>query len=163
MIANTAMRSLLRGNTGSAEVDVPMQFRLLVAGGLKTVEGCHFLRVLFDHDHATAQGWYGDATGYECAVNSVHIEDYLAPGAAREPVALALTGVVCARFLADTLREFGSTLAEPTSFRVIVTVDGRSSTIRFHAIRENESWLTDNLDGYEQAVLVHDTTDVESG
>ncbi len=160
MIANTAMRRLLSGNPGAAEVSVPSQFRLLLAGGIKPVEGCHFLRDFFlGHNYATALPHYGDATGYECAVNSLHIEDYLAAGAAREPVALALTGRECALFLAAKLREYGATLAEPTSFRIIVTVDGRSSTIRFHAIREGESWLAEDLEADKSPVFVHDTSD----
>jgi len=162
MSSNRTMSELLAGNPGAAEVDVPSQFRLLVAGGVKQVEGCFFLRSLFNYDYATALAQFKDETGYECAVNSVHIEDYLARGSAREPVALALTGRACAHFLAAELRLFGSELPEPMRFRVIVSVDGTSSTIRFHAIRPEQSWLVNNLDAYGEGVLVMDSDELSS-
>ncbi|MBA3580493.1 MAG: hypothetical protein H0W42_10970 [Gemmatimonadaceae bacterium] len=134
---------------GPREADVPLGFRMLVAGGFKRVEDCVCFRELFDHDHATALPRYGDATGYEASMNAQHVEDHLPRGAAREPVALAVAARSCAVFLLRSLRAFSD---EP--FRVIVSVSGRQSTIRFHRIRDNESWLAPDLDGYGEAVLV---------
>jgi hypothetical protein len=162
VITNREMRRLLEPNPGAAEIDVPTQFKLLVAGGFKQVESCFFLRALFTDDYATGLVRHLDETGYECAVNSVHIEDYFAPGTARESAALASIGRACATFLAMKLRVYASEIADPTTFRVIVTVAGRSSTIRFHSIRVDQSWLAANIDGYQEGVLVIDSTDSDT-
>jgi hypothetical protein len=156
VIVNRKMAALL-AESPAAEFDVPLEFRMFVAGGFKDVEGCVFFRELFSgHDHATALPQYGDATGYEASVNSQHVEDYLPPGTARTPVSLALIARSCARLLASRLRVYSS-----APFRVIVTVNGHRSTNRFHTVRQDEPpWLED-LEGHDQAILMLDTTDVE--
>jgi hypothetical protein len=158
MIVNRKMAELLAGNPGAAEIEVPSEFRMFLAGGFKNVEGCVFIRELFlGQDHAIALPRYGDATGYEASVNSQHVEDYLPRGTALTPTSLAMTAQACARLLATRLRAFS---ADP--FRIIVSVDGTTSTIRFHKIREDERpWLSPNLEGYQEAILVLDTTDPE--
>lgn len=155
MIINRKMAELLAGNPGAAEIDAPPKFRLFLAGGFKEVEGCVFLRELFSgYDHATALPQYGDATGYEASVNAQRIEDYLPRGAARTPTSLAMIAQSCARLLAESLRAFSM-----DQFRVVVSVDGTSSTIRFHKIREDEpSWLAPDLEAYSEAILVLDTS-----
>jgi hypothetical protein len=147
---NAAMSSLLAGVLPDF---VPPEFRQLVAEGFTQVGG-----------HVGWQAWapaggavdvtpFHDSTGFECTANSLHVEDYLAPqpgGHRLAPIALA-----CARLLANQLRRW---VADPC--RIIVNVrpaDG-TSTLRFHKIREDESWIADDLEGYQdEAVLVLDT------
>lgn len=90
-------------------------------------------------------------TGYESAVNAIHLEDYLEKGMAREAPALAATASKCADWLIERLHRFSA-----ESFRVIVSVQGRNCTMRFHKIRDDESWLADNLEGYKEAIAVYD-------
>jgi hypothetical protein len=92
-----------------------------------------------------------DMTGYECAVNAIHLEDYLEKGMAREPPALAATAMKCVDWLAERLRKF-----DAGPFRIIVSIDRRNCTLRFHKVRDDESWLVDDLEGYEEAVAASD-------
>ena len=151
MQTNRRMADLLAGSTG-AGIEVPWRFHTLVTLGFKDVEGCVFFRDLFRHDRADGLPLYHDATGYECAVNRIRLEDWLDRDAAREPVALAATVHGCARFLAAGLDRFST-----DAFRIIASVQDRTSMLRFHKLREGERWLRDDLEGYkEEALLVLD-------
>jgi hypothetical protein len=160
MKTNTAMAVLLGSHPGAAEIFVPSPFRLLVYGGFKDVEGCVFFRELFHYDRLAeaALDIHQDKTGYECAVNRIHLEDYFEKGMAREAPSLALTAVQCAAFLADRLRRFST---DP--FRILASVDDRNCTLRFHKVRDGESWIDDDIDGYEEAVFVMDTAEAADG
>ncbi len=142
------MAELLALGSSLTELEVPSPFQMLVAGGFKDEDGCLFLRELFHHDRLTALAMHHDKTGYECAVNAIHLEDYLEKGMAREAPALAATAQKCVPWLAERLRRFSK-----VPFRVIVTVAGRHCTLRFHQIREDEQWLADDLEAYEEAVF----------
>jgi hypothetical protein len=131
------------------EIGVPSPLQVLVGGGFAEVHGCVFLR-RFHHG-----AWAGvprhDLTGEECSVNSFHLEDYLEKDMSRESQALAVTAVKYADWLAERLRRFS---ADP--FRIIFSVDRRNCVMRFYKVRDGESWLDDDLEGYQQAVAVHD-------
>jgi len=148
---NQRMRDLLTRGTVLTEVYVPSPFQLLVAGGFTDIQGCVFFRKLFHHDALTELVRHHDMTGYECTVNSIHLEDYLEKGMARKAPALAATAMKCVDWLAERLRQF---TADP--FRIIVSVDGRTCTLRFHRLRDGESWLADDIEGYKEAAAFVD-------
>jgi len=155
MRVNKRMAALLAASQGAAIVDVPEKFRWLLAAGVREVDGCVFLRELFTADDASALPSFHDAVGFECSINKVHLEDFLDRGYAREPAALALIALSSARLLATTLHRVSN-----ATFRIIASVQGRHSTLRFHKVREGESWLAEDLDGYaEEAIFVLDTDD----
>jgi hypothetical protein len=147
---NAAMSSLL---TNMRPDTVPPGFRRLVDEGFGQVAGhvCWRARAS-DRDTVDVTPFH-DSTGFECAVNSLHVEDYLEPQPGGH--ALAPIAITCARWLASQLRQ---SVADPC--RIIVNVrpaDG-TSTLRFHKVRAGESWLADDLEGYlDEAVLVLDT------
>jgi hypothetical protein len=150
---NRRMADLLAGSAGAAQIELPWRFRSLVNLGFKDVEGCVFFRDLFRYTRADGLPLYHDATGYECAINRIRLKDYLERDAAQEPVALAATVLVCARFLATRLEHFST-----DTFRIIASVQDRTSMLRFHKLREGERWLRDDLEGYqEEALLVLDS------
>ncbi len=81
-----------------------------------------------------------DETGYECFINHLHVEDL---GEALE----------FARLLHKALADvFGG------SFVVIVAYDGREATVRFHRLRADQTWLSENLEGYlDEGIAVLDS------
>jgi hypothetical protein len=81
-----------------------------------------------------------DETGYECFINHLHVQDL---GEALE----------FARLLHKALVD-----AFMGSFVVIVAYDGREATIRFHRLRADQTWLSENLEGYlEEGIAVLDS------
>jgi hypothetical protein len=152
MQMNAPMRALVAQRDSLTEIMVPSPFRLLVFGGFKDVDGCVFFRELFHEDTLGAMWIHRDRTGYESSVNAIHLTDYFEKGMSRESPALAATALACTELLANQLRKHRA--GEP--FRIIATVDNRHCTMRFHKLREDESWLSDDLESYQDPIFVED-------
>jgi hypothetical protein len=152
MQMNAPMCALVAQRDMLTEIMVPSPFRLLVFGGFKEVDGCVFFRALFPENSLGAMWIHRDRTGYECSVNGIHLTDYFEKGMSRESPALAATALQCAELLAKQLRKH----RPDERFRIIASVDGRHCTMRFHKVREGESWLADDLEGYQDPIFVED-------
>lgn len=155
METSAAMAALLASHPGAVEIFVPSPFRLLVFGGFKEVDRCVFFRELFPQNRVdeSVLARHQDRTGVECTVNKIHLEDFLEKGMAREAPSLALIAVECAKFLAGHLHK----KLAGYSFRIIVSVDDRVCTMRFHKLRDGEVWFRD-INATEEALLVMEVT-----
>lgn len=91
-----------------------------------------------------------DLTGYECFVNHVHIEDFLGDGRFTQKELLQ-KGILFALATRKALR----TLKKSREFCLIIALNKSGCSFRFHTVRENESWLANDLNSYSQeAILV---------
>jgi hypothetical protein len=77
-----------------------------------------------------------DGTGQECFINHVHIKSLLG--------ALEL-----ARQLTHTLTKLFK-----SSFAVIRAFDGTEATVQFHKFGRGRTWLSGNLEQYEEGLAV---------
>lgn len=107
-------------------------------------------------------GQLGDLTGWECRVNSFHLED-LVPVKVRVTDGQPAIDVHCQRELLQQgltlgweLCELGRGLPEPVALRCITGVSDSNGTFRFHRIRPGQEWLHPDLDAYllERMVVV---------
>jgi hypothetical protein len=147
LVANDRLATLLARSTGEA-AEVPLGFRLL-ARSLKRVEDCvffHELAIGLNHLSRPITG-----TEYEASVNLIRIKDYAEPEYLTTPEGVARTTLACAEYLVDSLRAF----SPDDRFRVIVSTreDDGSARLGFHTVRDDESWLDDDLDGYQEEGL----------
>ncbi len=123
----------------------------ILRDGISLVDGCLVLGKpdavpRLDGVRATIK----DKTGYECFVNHIHFKERGSAAAIRQAVAF------CTRVSADAVR-----VAPTRSLRFIISNDGEDWTVRFHALRPHESWVSDDLEKYaEEAVLVLDSTEL---
>jgi hypothetical protein len=88
-----------------------------------------------------------DLTGYECSLNDTPLHDRLDKGpiSPKEYLARAL-------FLFRQLRQ--QIPAElHASTRMIVAINGSSSTLRLHHERPTERWLASDLEGYQDEAV----------
>ncbi len=156
---NTKMADLLAQNhisldDASLENRIPKKLtELLNAGIIK--QNNAFVLERMKQSVSTELSTFGDLTGYECAVNHIHIESYIRQG--KSPVEFLETGIGYALALVNRL----SSLSWDQPFRVILGFDiedQMSCVVRFHVVRENETWIKlDDLDGYLlEAILVFD-------
>jgi hypothetical protein len=141
---NRRLAALLARSTGDA-VEVPLGFRFL-ARSLKRVEDCvffHELAIGLNHLSRPITG-----TEYEASVNLIRIKDYAEPEYLTTLEGVARTTLLCAEYLVDRLRTF----SPDDRFRVIVSTreDDGSARLGFHTIRDDESWLDDDLEGYQE-------------
>lgn len=85
-----------------------------------------------------------DKTGYECFINHVHLP-FDGTGASLKS---------CLSY-AIALQKGLSRIAKNRSFLVIASVNDDWCTVRFHQLRQSESWVAEDLEGYtEEAVLL---------
>jgi hypothetical protein len=90
------------------------------------------------------------ASALECCANKLQLEKMLDPRLVLACPLLMLTGGL---LLAGEVSRRLTAL--PGRFNVIVSYDGESCAVRFHKIREGESWLCDDLETYvDEGILV---------
>ena len=88
-----------------------------------------------------------DKTGYECFINSVHVDDYVQC----DYVAYAC---LFAEALLSTWRHSGAR----DIAQAIISSDEFGAVVKFHVARSGESWVNEELEKYEQALLVADSS-----
>jgi hypothetical protein len=95
-------------------------------------------------------GQFEDRTGYECFLNHVHL-----PCRRGRRSFLSTFGYIAA------LRKSLAAFCNDRHFLIIASFSDGECTVRFHQFRQDERWLTDDLEGYElEAILEIDTANV---
>jgi hypothetical protein len=131
--------------------DVPDELAQILGDGMRIIDDCLVVgksdAVPLDSVRAAVM----DKTGYECFVNHVHLKE-LGDSAAVLGHAVAF----CKRVSAQA-----ASVAPNRSVRFIISKNGKDWTVHFHTLRPDESYVTDDLEGYaEEAVLVLDSTEL---
>ncbi|CAB3809172.1 hypothetical protein LMG28688_06932 [Paraburkholderia caffeinitolerans] len=145
MKINGPMRNLLR-STQASRVLAP-SLSEIVRDGFEVRDGCSVLRALSKHANVP-RARFTDCTGYECFVNSLHVEDYIA----EMPFEQALL------FVGEILNQWR--LEQPVSCLVAILVaDELSVVAKFHVKRHGEQWLGDDIERYEDPTMSLDSND----
>ncbi|MGW6117813.1 hypothetical protein ACWFRF_02130 [Nocardia sp. NPDC055165] len=106
-----------------------------------------------------APGQAVDLTGWECTHTSFHLEDFVPVEAtyAEGPIVsvdaqrtLLRQGIALAREVGRLAGELDASIP----LRCIIATNETNGTFRFHKIRLDESWLADDLDGYNGECVV---------
>ncbi|MBK4738028.1 hypothetical protein [Noviherbaspirillum pedocola] len=123
----------------------------LLEDGFALFDGCTFLNSLLLLNRNARLQDYSDETGFECYVNSFHIEDYIEGGGIEQSLS----------FIFELFLLWNK---EPRCkvLRAMISNDVFGTVIHFHVFREGESWLSEDIDEYEEAILIADSTDVGS-
>jgi len=118
------------------------EYRSVLENGVTEIDSCVILKTFAPDSFRFSEQYYGDRTGCEAYLNHIHIDDE-GNKARRLDDALAFACDLC-----SMLRQ----QAPPGRYCIIVTyhLDCRSTAVRFHRVRVNEWWLSDDLDGYAQ-------------
>lgn len=113
--------------------------------------GCFFLTCFAERLDFVSLKDFPDKTGYECFINSIHIDDYYA-GKAQLVQGLVL------------INEVLSVWDKKYSSQLLVCILSKSNdngvTIKMHLHREGEHWLDGDLEVYkDEGVLVVDSNE----
>lgn len=122
IMMNARMASVLR--VASPATSLPSSLREIVDNGFVCVDGCRLIVGLLPAETNVTRFDFHDRTGYECFVNTLHIEDY----DDRNPLGQACEFVMRI-FDAWRRHELGQTLV------AIVIADELSVVARFHMNR----------------------------
>ncbi|MDI6102307.1 hypothetical protein QLQ12_27180 [Actinoplanes sp. NEAU-A12] len=106
-----------------------------------------------------APGNFPDLTGWECFVNSFHLEDVVPVQVARsdegQPSVSDADQVVLLRHGLALALEVCRLAAELTvAVRCVVATNSTNGTFRFHRIRAGEDWVLADLNAYESEKVV---------
>ena len=134
------------GGPGGIELDP--RLAAILADGFLALGDCVVLAHEEGSVEATRIESYPDATGFEAFINHLHLDDELGLPA-DDPIVIAQAG----RYVTK-LAELLQSEYPDERFAVIIAV-GDSYVVRFHKQRTGESWVADDLEGYEtEAVMV---------
>ncbi|WP_431685546.1 hypothetical protein [Hahella sp. NBU794] len=144
MKLNKRMRALFDG-LGEARINPPQTLDDIVAKRFVETNDGVLLAYFAKRRSNTSPGYFPDKTGFECFVNSFHIDDYV------DKDFLAYSLFVVSSLKADI---------ERYNLKTIVGIDDDGGTVRFHVDRVGEEWLSDDIEGYSEALLVLESTDI---
>lgn len=111
--------------------------------GFYQKDGCTFLKFFENMITNVSLSSFVDRTGYECFINSIHVDDY----AENDWLGNALQ-------FSRRLLECWSGTSRSDSLEVILSYSEFGATVKAHVTRTGESWLSDDLDKYNEPILV---------
>ncbi len=126
-------------------------FQEIIAAGISRDRDCFLLNWNLTLCKGVEIKDFPDLTGYECYINKINVDDYLPSS---DPKELLRFSLILARLLDRQLAKFGEKTEIIIGFQVD---DVPTSAVRFHKIRDNESWLGSNLEKYDECILVAET------
>jgi hypothetical protein len=151
---NRLFVSSLKSLRGKNRLPLAARLDRIVNDGIVAVDGCYLLRTEAEQNtHANMSG-FSDRTGYECFINHIHIDDYVSDDLVNQSI----------RYASKVLHKWNEQKFEGDLVSVVVlnkNLDSDGATVRFYHKRENEpSWLSDDLDGTDDAILEILSSDV---
>jgi len=126
-------------------------------GGMVLIDGCYFLCDQANGQTNVTIKDFQDRTGYECFINHIHVDDYVSGDLVNQSI-----GYACRVFEKWNEQKFDGEFIAVIAFTTNEDTNEDEATVRFHYRRKAESWLADDLDGYnDEGVLEISSADVE--
>lgn len=122
---------------------LPSELLTIIAQGFERKSGCAFLASLAKRQMNSNANDFPDKTGYECFVNSIHIDDYMDDNYFRSAVTFA-----------NKVKEAWLASASPEILRFLIMSNDLGAIVKFHVVRAGECWLDENIDEYGDGILV---------
>lgn len=144
MKVNKIMKGLL---VEVKRVALEVELNRIAHSGFVEREGCMFLAALNPQSHMALCS-FPHRTGYECFVNSIHVDDYVRTD-------ILASAVSWLSLVLDQWNKSGL----PGTLQGYVSHDEFGAIVKVHVFRLDEPWLSDNLEGFEQAVLAVNSGD----
>lgn len=146
MKANAEMKEII----GTLKFDRPLipSLKSIANAGFVESEGCYLFHSLARKLTNAKRANFQDCTGYECFVNSLHVEDYEND----EPLAQGI-------LLVDEVFRVWKASNSTFHLTAIISADELTVVARFHVKRSGEQWLSDDIEGYMDPVMSVDSDD----
>ncbi|NOH51171.1 hypothetical protein F0262_24485 [Vibrio rotiferianus] len=112
--------------------------------------GCVFLKACMNIETNVSVDDFPDKTGYECFMNSINIDDYVEAD-------YLIHGILLTR---KVFSHWNKEKREQ-DLLAILSLDEFGLNIKFHLQRSGEQLLSDELNDYEESIMVVDSSDSE--
>jgi hypothetical protein len=147
--------SLLKSLRNERRLPLTEQLDAIINDGIVVIDDCYLLsREANANTHVTIND-FPDKTEYECFINHIHIDDYVSEDLVNQSISYASKV-----FHKWNEQQFNGELISIIAFNEIECSKKPGATVRFHHRRQNESWLADDLDGFDDAVLEISSSDL---
>lgn len=133
-------------NMKQAIEPLPEELRQLISQGFVIREGYVFLSALLGRNTNVDDNSFPDKVGYECFINSIHIDDYVESN--------YLEHACC---FIDQCFGAWRHAKQPGLIKAILSCDEFGAVVKFHADRSDESWIAQEIEEYDEAILVADS------
>jgi hypothetical protein len=134
---------------GNDQRTIDRELLELLASGFTVIDQCVFLSSLVKLNKNAKIDDFPDRTGFECYVNSVHVDDFVQSNDLEQSIL----------FISEVFAAWNNTMHNGV-IRAIISNNEFGTVVKLHLIRENESWLSANIEEYDEAIFVVDSTDV---
>jgi hypothetical protein len=118
-------------------------------GGFIVRDGCVFLSALLSSEVSVTRSDFPDKTGFECFINSFHIDDYVED-----------KYIENAALFIEKLFAMWKSFNKEGDIQAIISLSDFGAVVRFHIIRECEYWLSPDLEEYAEGILIASSSDV---
>lgn len=147
------MNALMASMSAAAPLATPLapSLQRIAKHGFIRTDGCCLIADLLPESTNVTRFSFPDRTGYECFINTIHIEDY----DDKSPLSQAFKFVMC---VFDIWRQSDA----DQTLVAIVSVDELSVVVRFHVKRPGEHWVGQNLEAYEDPIMLIDSSNCHS-
>ena len=146
---NSKMLDLYR-KSALCEIALSGELAEIASSGFKELDGCLFVSKLIDYGSSATIYDFPDRTGYECFINSVNTDDYV------DNHHLGY-GVSFVRKIFNCWHD-----AKRKQILVAMLLVGEFGVkVKLHVQRGTEQWLADDLESYEEPILVVDSLESE--
>lgn len=116
----------------------------IIASGFLNVDGCYVISALLKNCQSIGERDFVDKTGYECFVNSIHIDDYVDDEFLQQAFLMVEKGFEVWNAQNKSLPLVG--LVSKTDF---------GANVKFYLQRPNEVYINSNeVDKFEDAIML---------
>jgi len=152
---NRLFVSSLKSLQGGSRLPLDAKLDTIASDGIVAIDGCYLLRTEAEKSTNATISDFPDETGYECFINHIHIDDYMSEDLVNQSVGYASKVLRMwneQKLDGELISTIGLTKNECTN--------RDEAVVRFYHKRQNESWLSDDLDVYDAAVLEISSSDL---
>lgn len=141
------MNRAMKGALSETRLDCSLapSLKSIADSGFNLRNGCYVLSGLSGETNVTRES-FPDCTGYECFLNSLHVEDYHSVSPLAQAILLVKEVFVVWNAVQRTMR-----------LTAIVSADEFSVVAKFHGQRAGEQWLSNNIEAYNDPVMSIDS------
>lgn len=146
MIEKNKKMNMELSNIKYQNLELNTDLKEIVEAGFVNANGFVFLKMLYEKATNVSEIDFPDRTGYECFINSVHIDDFVEADC-----------LITACMFVDFIFKKWKDANIKGVLCAIISSEELSTIVKIHLKRNGESWLDENIEKYEDAVLVTDT------
>lgn len=142
MQSNDLMNKKLR-EVKNTNIKLNSELAKILDSGLISVDGCIFLKYLYERKGNATAEYFQDKTGYEAFVNSFHTGDYCGGDLLSQSL-----------LFIKNLFQLYKSKSPANCISAIISIDEGDCIIKFHTNRDGEEYISGDLNEFSQPILI---------